>query len=318
MVKFTTTDYLSTAPKLDRRPRPSRLVIPSSTLRLPIAPPSPYFDGMNTVINTEPFPDFSTVLDLEPVEKAEPLHCVLHCQNSVCRTMVRAQSALPPCRCAFEKTRDEPEYVPSLGPPLLENMMEKFGEIGELADGQQNIVVVTSDVLPLLADLANYSAACALRDEDLRMELRSAFTGQDVAAAIEVSEMFFRGMRTYFNRTLCTLGGRNLTVHQLRSEVDVYIWTMYREWVSYHYDDATVDQLTCDGGLRGIVLHANYGAPGAVLRFWQECAYDVVGLVVWRDDEARRRIEEDGLKVFVLGQLGVYLLALGITPLLLG
>ncbi|KAF1846213.1 uncharacterized protein K460DRAFT_406433 [Cucurbitaria berberidis CBS 394.84] len=103
-----------TTPMTSPEKRPTRIVIPTGTVRLPVAPPSPFFDGMNTNINTEPFPDIGSDFKLDAAEKAEPLHCVLHCQESVCKRMTLAGFDLPPCRCTFEDA--QPVKVPASRP----------------------------------------------------------------------------------------------------------------------------------------------------------------------------------------------------------
>jgi hypothetical protein len=117
MVKFTEADFLaSTTVTRERRPH-SKLTVVVPNLCLPIAPPSPLFAGANEDINTEPFPTFE---DPCPPVKSEPLHCVLHCKDAFCESIVRYKRPIPPCRCEFKDMPSpmHPSFSKVIGPEV--------------------------------------------------------------------------------------------------------------------------------------------------------------------------------------------------------
>lgn len=85
------------------RPRKLTVKVPGGLL-LPVASPSPLFTGINEDIDVEPFPEF---FDPCPLIKADPLHCVLHCNHDICKRLDEFGKCELPCRCGDDVSRKE-------------------------------------------------------------------------------------------------------------------------------------------------------------------------------------------------------------------
>jgi hypothetical protein len=75
---------------------------------------------------------------------------------------------------------------------------------------------------------------------------------------------------------------------------------MLRDWVDAHYLDKDEDRVLEHRGAAHL-QYAAYDAPGAVLAFWRKCIEDVIGCVVWRDEEVRRTKIESMVYMVMLG-----------------
>jgi hypothetical protein len=301
MVKFSAQDFASatTTSTITRPQRPKRILIPTGNFRLPVAPPSPSpFDGIDDKTNTEAFPDFEDPFDR--TSHTEPLHCVLHCGESICNRMIDQDIKIPLCRCAFEK----PVVQALVGyrPPIqLDNRsVRSVRDIAAITEPSQEIDIHHDEVFRMLAILENSTSASAMHNHALTAALCLRFPGQEKALALRASETFFGGMHLYFSRTLRSSFHRNLTNQELRDELDVYLRTMLRDWVDMYYcgrDEDRVLQHRAAARLQ----YATFGAPSAVLAFWRECVEDVVGRIVWRDEEVRRVKMESMAYMALLG-----------------
>lgn len=292
--EFTTADFMFvenvgnatlTAPKRQHRRHPARLVIPQRKDYCPPATPSPMFDGINTDVNTEPFPDFAEVLALTPREHAEPLHCVLHCHDSICSRLVRACRRIPPCRCKYESEELEIKWSQP-APRLDESTIETLWELGESADPKQMVQIQQSDIRMVLISLENHAASRTLQNEEFRHDVRQFSSGDVSYLALSVMERFFNGIRLYFDRTLRETGGRVVSVQQMRTELELYVWTMLQDWILAYGDDLIIQEYR-SVDMRQHARDPVEGLPGIVLDLWTDYIDDVIGLVVWYDEQIK-------------------------------
>jgi hypothetical protein len=165
--------------------------------------------------------------------------------------------------------------------------METLRGLAANAVPEQEIDIHYTDAQTMMAYLENYVTAQALQNKSLIQTMLREFRGEDVSKVMEVTEAFFTGMRVYFSRTLSESGYRTLTIYQLRLELNVYLWTMLQDWVEEYCDKRTQRRLSIDDA-REYAEYANFGAPGAVARLWKECMEDVVGLTMWRHEQAQQ------------------------------
>ena len=109
-MKFTIADFesatITTAPTRKSKPR-LHITIPTTRLLLPVAPPSPFFDGMNQDIDTDAFPVFVDLSGALKDPGLEPIHCSVHCGMSICRRMRKKGIKVSECQCEMEKERFE-------------------------------------------------------------------------------------------------------------------------------------------------------------------------------------------------------------------
>ncbi|KAJ4364112.1 hypothetical protein N0V83_009567 [Neocucurbitaria cava] len=299
MTKFTMSAFkeATTTTTSNRKERPARITIPASNLHLPIAPPSPYFDGINTEINTEPFPLFMDISNpYAAVEQAESPHCVQHCHETLCKRMKRTGRTIPPCCCVFETAQRVVVKQAAPSRPALhiyDSVMDTLAAISTHdIDPDQEIDIHLIDVSRLLIYLENNAVNRVLKDQGLQNAFRHHNFPYEPTSALETVEDFFADKHEYFRRTLCGTpcecgGHRVLSVRQLRMELDVYAWTMLDKWVDDYCNPAIARALSgVDMRLFSEIPWS--GAPRAVLEIWNDCADDVVGMMVWRDHEVRQ------------------------------
>ncbi|KAF1833869.1 hypothetical protein BDW02DRAFT_569615 [Decorospora gaudefroyi] len=93
-------------------------------------------------------------------------------------------------------------------------------------------------------------------------------------------------MRMYFSRTLRTDGSRTLTVKQLRTELDVYLWTTLQDWLE-EYDCGSEGDAVIEVNGPACMDVAISGVPEAVLAFWRERVEELIGAMVWRNKDVR-------------------------------
>ena len=112
-MKFTIANFesatITTAPTCKPKPR-LHITIPIIRVILPVAPPSPFFDGMNQDINTDPFPAFVDLSGALKDPDSEPIHCSVHCQMTICRRMRKKGIKVSECQCELEKERLEKQF----------------------------------------------------------------------------------------------------------------------------------------------------------------------------------------------------------------
>jgi hypothetical protein len=286
MGKFTADDFLSASTTINRPKRPARLARPVKQLRLPIAPPSPFFPGMNEVINTEPFPDFQE-FNLNSVDQAEPPHCILHCHNDICSRLAKRRRDPPPCHCAFEPKID----VAPLPPPQPEfrfdsALLKDMHEYSASADLDHELAIHLSDTRTMLSHFQSHATVRALNDTTFMTAMQQVHPENPNALAISTTQRFFNIMHLYFTRTLQSKH-RTLTIRQLRAELNVYMWTMLQEWVEAYCDNATVAETYARHPCEIAQVKAS-AAPGEVSKVWEQCVDEVVGLLVWRDEEVKQ------------------------------
>ncbi|CAO2649844.1 Nn.00g011360.m01.CDS01 [Neocucurbitaria sp. VM-36] len=308
MGKFTMSDFTAiVTTTLDRPKRPARITVPASNLRLPVAPPSPYFDGINTHINTEPFPNFMDIIDSDGVKQVESLHCVLHCHETICRRMKLKGRKIPPCRCALEQTQPVKTKPPRPTLHIYDSVMHSLGVISAQVEPKQELDIHLIDIDKLLVEMENHAATRALQDHDLLDAFRRDELLYEATTALETVECFFDDMRVYFSNTLRESGHRVLSVQQLRAELNVYVWTMLGKCIERYYEPKVAAQVS-RFDMRLFRKVPWIGASCAVLKIWTVCSDDVVGMMIWRDNEVRRFEAEQGVASFKLGHGGFYIL----------
>ena len=325
MPKFTEADFLSaissttttTTTQPRRNKRNLTIVVPQpGKLRLPIAPPSPFFDGMNEDINTEPFPEF---IDPCPPVKAEPLHCILHCSAEICTTLTD-RGFQAECRCGDEVFQPEVEVCtpPTFTVPVPElnkSIFHTAREVQEHTDPSQVIAIRHDDARKLLAALKKLIATRVTQDQDLLKKLRNYFPNREPKQiALAILEEFFNLMTLYLTRTLSTTNQRSLSVRDLRLELKLYAWTGFLDWIA-EYCDIRTEEMVYHRMVHesDIMETADFGLPGAVSKIWQGCLNDVVGVLVWRDEEVKKSKADGKIVCFGMAALGGYALAAGLA-----
>jgi hypothetical protein len=266
-----------------------------------VAPPSPLFEGVNQDINTEPFPEFEDSPLLSTSSPPEPLHCVLHCDEKVCKHLQGLRRAIPPCRCASESAADEPlselqteEQQRPRQPMNVDRYRyhtEHAQELLKSASPDTEIEIYLPEALAQLNYLADKTTEQALENEGFLEAMQATLPDQEEEnyLAHRTVAQFFDIMILYFSRTVQPTGHRIVKLKQLQLELDAYLWTTLRDWVEDHCDDATGDRiLTCIGTDCFRRAEAVGGAPAAVLALWRECMQDVLQMLVLRDEEAKR------------------------------
>ncbi|RAR02570.1 hypothetical protein DDE82_005658 [Stemphylium lycopersici] len=275
--------------------RSPNINIPPRNVRLPIAPLSPFFDGINEEINTEPFPSFEDPLCLPATVPDESFHCIHHCDEDICKRLRQnRRRRIPPCRCDFEQVPDTSESAtePSHRPPLNVQALSDDARDQALlkpASPDTEFKIYFTEALAVLRHLDNCAAAQVLRNRGFMTAIEHDFPGQQFSIAFSAVDIFFGMMHLYFSRTHHSSDTRVVTVKQLRVELDVYVWTMLRDWVEQNCDYETLEYIMNRHGPNCIET-ADAGAPAAVLGFWQDCVDQVVAVLVRRDEQVREEM----------------------------
>jgi hypothetical protein len=289
MGDFMSASSASTITIQARRSRPRNLMVTlPGRIRLPVAPPSPLWDGMDTDTETEPFPDF---VDICPPIKAEPLHCVLHCQDSVCSRLVSYGRTLPPCRCGDEVFQPEPlASTPVVPAPEVSLDETIFAIIGEVTPKFETIEIRRSDVRSLLDQLQTLVASRALADEDFMSTMRDHRPRKTNRAARSVVNCAFSLISLYFDRTMRYNDRRYIAPQDLYAELKIYLSTGLQEWIQEYSNEWEQDVILDNvRDPRTFLEGADFGFAGAVSKVWTECLDDVVRLFIWHDAEIQRR-----------------------------
>jgi hypothetical protein len=289
MEDFLSASSASTTTIQARRSRPNNLTVtPPGRLQLPVAPPSPLWDDMDTNTDPEPFPDF---VDICPPVKAEPLHCVLHCPDDVCERLVSYGRKVPPCRCGDEVFQPEPlASTPVVPAPEVSLDKTIFAIIGNITLKPETIEIRRPDVRNLLAPLQALVASRALADEDFMSTMRDHRPQQTDRAARSVVGCAFSLISLYFDRTMRYNDRRYIAPQNLHAELKMYLSTGLREWVEKYSNnwehDVILDNVRDP---RTFLEGADFGFADAVSKVWTECLEDVVRLFIWHDAEIQRR-----------------------------
>jgi hypothetical protein len=312
MVKFSEADFASAkSTTITHAQRPKRILIPTGQLHLPVAPSSKcLFNGMNDDSNTEPFPTIEDAFD--PDHQTESLHCVLHCGETICRRMVFEELEIPPCRCPVDGVEEvaapaSTGYRPALY--LDHHTIRSLRDVAVCADMDQKVTIHHDEVFSMLSAPESQASATAMHNHALTAALRAQAPGQARVVALRAAKTFFRDMRLYFSRTLRTYPHREVTIQELRTELDVYLWTMLRNWAyeNYYGDD---EDVVLDSRGAECLEQDIPGAPGAVLQFWSERVEDVVGAIVGRDEDVWQRRLNGVVTMAMLGIVVLWLLVM--------
>jgi hypothetical protein len=288
MEDFMSASSASTTTIQARRSRANLTVTLPGRIRLPVAPPSPLWDGMDTDTDTEPFPDF---VDICPPARAEPLHCILHCQDSVCSRLVSYGLTVLPCRCGDEVFQPEPlASTPVVPAPEVSLDETILAIIGEATPKFQTIEIRRTDVRNLLDQLRTLVASRALADDDFMSTVRDHRPRETDRAARSVVNFAFSLISLYFDRTMRYNDRRYIAPQDLHNELKVYLSTGLIEWIQKHSseweEDVIFDNIRDP---RTFLEGADFGFAGAVSKVWTKCLDDVVHLFIWHDTEIQRR-----------------------------
>jgi hypothetical protein len=296
MPRYTEADFLAATSTAITKTRPRRrrhltvAVPPPGTLRLPVAPPSPFFDGMNEDINTEPFPDYFD--EYPPSAK----HCHVHCWERVCRKITKKNSHTT-CMCREE---NKPKYkvsAPRFSFAARELEDEDLLVIRRAAAhaAPDALITITHTDAEILIRELEFLIADRMSENLEFLAVLGAYwpnrVGSEDRVAIAIVEQFFNLVTLYLSHKL-TPAAKPLTiiVDQLRADLKVYAWTGFAEWLNKYCDVRTVKKVHAQTGRDSSIMEAtDFGVPGAVSRLWLECLDDVVGVLVWRDEEVKRQ-----------------------------
>jgi hypothetical protein len=301
MPRYTEADFLAATftAITNQRPRRNRhrhrhltvAVPPPSQLRLPVASPSPFFDGMNKDINTEPF---LVYIDDFPFPGK---HCHVHCWERVCRKITKKNSHTT-CMCREE---NKPKYKVS-APRFSfaareledEDLLVIRRHTAAHTTPDASISVTHTDAEILIRELEFLIADRMSEDPEFLAVLGAYWpnrVGSEDRIAIAIVEQFFNLVTLYLSRKFSPAAtSLTITVQQLRSDLKVYAWTGFAEWLHKYCDVRTVKKVHAQTGRDSSIMEAaNFGVPGAVSNVWLECLEDVVGFLVWRDEEVKRQ-----------------------------
>ena len=132
--------------------------------------------------------------------------------------------------------------------------------------------------------------------------------------ALCIIEAFFNLMALYLKRTTSDSPRRTISVQQLRTELKVYAWSGFVEWIDENASDCEYDEVMEKMGHLALVMErSDFGLPGVVSRFWLECLYDVVGTSVWRDESVKRSEMERKVACGAVVAAGVWGLMAGVA-----
>jgi len=197
----------------------------------------------------------------------------------------------PLCQCVLEEEEEWSVewYRPAMDLEELDLM--SIAQNTEKFSPAQEIDIHIEDAMRVVAYLESRALALAMDDGFLRRAMLADFGQDEEVATRDAVHRFFYLMRVYFDRTVHSPGHRVMSIEQLRCDLDVYVWTLLDEWVMKYCDRETQRLVLKDNG-PFCILNATFGAPAAVLELWYECVEDVVGVLIWRDEEVRwRRLE---------------------------
>lgn len=246
------------------------LTTPENSSIVPAAPPSPLFDGINEHINIEPFPELDAMSLAEGTSSA-PDHCVVHCDKNVCMRLRLTRRAFRPCTCPAVAPpplpRPEPSTTQSSRPSLTFRPLSKSREDLQALVRSKNrsteIEIHLDEVQAQLQHLEMETLALALRNVAFMEAMRDAFSDHDITIAVRTVQQFFHEMNLYFARTIQQSGTRTIALGQLCQELDVYRWTMLRDWVERYGTEDECERILPFYGMQ-CVYRADSGALGAV------------------------------------------------------
>jgi hypothetical protein len=282
MTKFTTEDFLAASHDAPHQEpaTPERTLTVSITplnLRLPVAPPSPPYPGLNQDINTEPFPDYIE----SPSFGAGPNHCSADCSHTVCRSL-SLHDVAPACHCGSD-TSDAPlsrSPTPSTSILVVNAVsLELAREAHQGTAGDDFLTVYLEDAESLLSQLHLYLYTETRLIDELALNLYEHLGPVAADVAMGLTDFFITNMGLYVVRTLHAMESRELTLEQLCLELHVYLWTMLRDYAAA-YAEEHPDEEVEDIGPESFSEIDPESAPGLVGFFWQGCAHDFVALLV--------------------------------------
>ncbi|KAH3940245.1 hypothetical protein HBI70_201830 [Parastagonospora nodorum] len=319
MDDFASTTSTTTVQARRSRPRPLTVVVPGR-LRLRVAPPSPLFGRANEHISAEPFPEF---VDPCPPVKAEPLHCILHCEDNVCKRMVAGDIPMPSCRCGDDVDQFSPRVnTPMIKGPAIslgDTIFETILESASYMEAGQAMEIQRDDVRVLLEQFESIVMRRALANEEFMAIVRGHATYRPEAVAHDrVVHYLFELLSMYFERTMRDVDSRKVTADNLCAELKVYLYTGLADWMFRYSNRFEFDEIMKEFHDDGRILLeiANFGMTGAVSKLWTECLDDVVRLFVWRHVQTAKAKASFKICIAGISVLGVYSITAGIAGLL--
>jgi hypothetical protein len=290
---YTTADFLlaissSTTTIQARRSRPKNLSITAPDYVSPdIGSISPLFGGIVDDTDTDPFPDFE---DPCPPTKAEPLHCVLHCQDDVCERLVYYGRNIPPCRCGDEVDQPEPlASTPMIAGPKIVLYETIFATVRGVEVDIDTIEIRRDDLPILMSQFATLLMSRAVADEEFMATLRLHRPHKTERAARGIVAYVFKLIWLYFDRTIGDSERCTVAPQDLYAVLKMYFSTGLHEWIEQQ-SSTWEQEVILDNGLdpRMVLEEADFGLAGAVSKLWTQCLGDIVRLLIWRDAEVRR------------------------------
>jgi hypothetical protein len=279
MTKFTIEDFLAASPhKEPATPKHTlTMSITPLNLRLPVAPPSPPYPGLNQDINTEPFPDYIE----SPGFGAGPSHCSADCSHTVCWSLSLHDDP-PACHCGSD-TSEAPlsrdQILPTSILVVNAASLELAREAHQGTARDDSLTVYHRDAQSLLSQHQLYLYTETRHIDELALNLYQHLGPIAADEAMSVTDFFFTNMGLYVVRTLHAAETRELTLEQLCVELHVYLWTMLRDYAAA-YAEEHPDEEVEDIGPESFSELDPDSAPGLVGFFWQECAHDFVAFLV--------------------------------------
>jgi hypothetical protein len=230
MVRFTDSESASTVlstTTLTELPRPQHchkltVTIPTpGVLRLPVAPPSPRPGQSDESMTTEAFPDF---VDTRPSTTPNPLHCIEHCDETVCMFI----TTVPPCCCADVQGPPTPCATGPIA-PAIQFDESIFDAIHNLESDACLIEIHRDDVNTLASQFDPLLTTRVLQNPAFMNAMRASFPTSFERAALNNLEGFNDLLTLYMSRTLIDTEMRCISRAQLHAELTLYISTGFAE-----------------------------------------------------------------------------------------
>ncbi|KAH9862724.1 hypothetical protein J1614_010817 [Plenodomus biglobosus] len=309
MAKFTTADFLSSPSSssssgsptttTSKGKQPARPDVEDGPSRAPVIPHSLSYENIITPAETEPFPDINADMDAIFGGGKTFAHCSRHCEHNTCRRLVHKSPSRLPCHCGLELaelvpvTFARPQPAPVLDEPTAMALQTLGEDVGNIVDNMVEVHIL--DMHNLLSQLEHYVVARGLEIIELTEQLEKICPDEVRRGIRSITSVFFKNMGDYFTRTLITAGSRTLTTAELRTELNVYVWTMMSDFAA---TVCTEEAFALEHGKdpRNFLTSCKSGPLRAISSFWRECVDEIVGLVVWRDLLIREYAEMEEAK----------------------
>jgi hypothetical protein len=190
---------------------------------------------------TEAFPDF---VDTLPPTKAEPLHCIIHCFDDICKRMTPSGINIPPCHCSDDMAQEElPVSPPKFTGPGISLTDTIFDTILDIVPAHEAVTINRKDEQDLVARLEPLVVLRTFDDMQFMNEIRALQPTDPVRVATEVIMAAFDLISLYFCRTMKVNKTRTVQVVDPRAELKVYLSTGLVEWIQAHCAEREQDEI---------------------------------------------------------------------------